>query len=108
MYRGPGFFDSDFTINKNFKLTERMAFGFGANFYNIFNHPNFTNPDSSLGDDPTFGQITATTAPPTGPYGAFARRSAFGTYHSVPGQIGVLALRAVASPEAPSGASFSA
>ena len=70
-YRGPGFFDSDFTINKNFKLTERLAFGFGANFYNVFNHPNFTNPDDNLGDGSTFGTITQTTAPPTGPYGSF-------------------------------------
>jgi hypothetical protein len=69
-FRGPGFFDSDFTINKNFKLTERFALGVGANFYNIFNHPNFTNPDSNLADS-TFGQIQTTTAPPTGPYGAF-------------------------------------
>jgi hypothetical protein len=76
-FRGPGFFDSDFTINKNFKLTERMALGIGANFYNIFNHPNFTNPDNNFADgDPaaggTFGKILTTTAPPTGPYGAFA------------------------------------
>ncbi|MGB8889708.1 MAG: carboxypeptidase regulatory-like domain-containing protein [Candidatus Korobacteraceae bacterium] len=70
-YRGPGFFDSDFSINKNFKLTERLAFGVGANFYNIFNHPNFASPDDTIGDS-TFGQITATTAPPTGPYGSFA------------------------------------
>jgi hypothetical protein len=69
-YRGPGFFDSDFSINKNFKLTERLAFGVGANFYNVFNHPNFTNPDNFLGDS-TFGQILQTTAPPTGPYGSF-------------------------------------
>ncbi len=77
LFRGPGFFDSDFTINKNFKLTERMAFGIGANFYNVFNHPNFTNPDNNFADgDPalggTFGKILTTTAPPTGPYGAFA------------------------------------
>ena len=70
LYRGPGFFDSDFTINKNFKITERVAFGFGANFYNIFNHPNFTSPDNFAGDT-TFGQILSTTAPPTGPYGSF-------------------------------------
>jgi hypothetical protein len=76
-YRGPGFFDSDFTINKNFKLTERMALGIGANLYNVFNHPNFTNPDNNFADgDPaqggSFGKILTTTAPPTGPYGAFA------------------------------------
>jgi hypothetical protein len=69
-YRGPGFFDSDLSVNKNFKLTERLAFGVGANFYNVFNHPNFTNPDQYLGDS-TFGQILQTTAPPTGPYGSF-------------------------------------
>jgi len=69
-FRGPGFFDSDFTVNKNFKLTERLAFGFGANFYNVFNHPNFTNPDNNLADG-TFGKIQTTTAPPTGPYGSF-------------------------------------
>ncbi len=70
-YRGPGFFDSDFTINKNFKITERVAFGFGTNFYNIFNHPNFHNPNEVFGGA-NFGMTTSTTAPPTGPYGSFA------------------------------------
>jgi hypothetical protein len=71
-FRGPGFFDSDFTINKNFKLTERFAFGVGANFYNIFNHPNFDLPDNNLANaGSTFGTILQTTAPPTGPYGSF-------------------------------------
>ena len=69
-YRGPHFFDSDVTVGKNFKLTERFMFNFTTNFYNIFNHPNFTNPDLNLADG-TFGQITTTTAPPTGPYGSF-------------------------------------
>ncbi len=69
-YRGPHFFDSDVTIGKNFKLTERFMFNFTTNFYNIFNHPNFTNPDLNLADG-TFGQIQTTTAPPTGPYGSF-------------------------------------
>ncbi len=69
-YRGPRFFDSDVTVGKNFKLTERFTFNFTTNFYNIFNHPNFTNPDLNLADG-TFGQILQTTAPPTGPYGSF-------------------------------------
>ena len=69
-FRGPGFFDSDFTINKNFKLTERMAFGIGANFYNMFNHPNFASPVEHC-DAANFGQVLQTTAPPTGPYGSF-------------------------------------
>ena len=69
-YRGSGFFDSDFTVNKNFKMTERVALGIGANFYNVFNHPNFASPVNSFGAG-NFGQVTATTAAPTGPYGAF-------------------------------------
>jgi hypothetical protein len=69
-FRGPHFFDSDFTIGKNFKLTERFVFNFTTNFYNVFNHPNFTNPDLNLADG-TFGQILTTAAPPTGPYGSF-------------------------------------
>jgi hypothetical protein len=69
-YRGPHFFDSDVTIGKNFKLTERFLFNFTTNFYNIFNHPNFANPDLNLADS-TFGQPQVTTAPPTGPYGSF-------------------------------------
>ncbi len=69
-FRGPHLFDSDFSVNKNFKLTERMAFGIGANMYNVFNHPNFDLPVNVLGAS-TFGTITSVALPPTGPYGAF-------------------------------------
>ncbi len=49
-----------------------MAFGIGANFYNIFNHPNFDLPDNNIANaGSTFGTILETTAPPTGPYGSF-------------------------------------
>jgi hypothetical protein len=72
-FRGPGFFDSDLSVNKNFKLTERVALGVGANLYNVFNHPNFASPvDTWTGvGSGNFGQVTQTTAPPTGPYGSF-------------------------------------
>jgi hypothetical protein len=70
MFHGPGFFDSDLSVAKAFKLTERMAFSVGANFYNIFNHPNFDQPDAGFGDG-TFGQILTTAPLPTTPYGAF-------------------------------------
>ena len=69
-FRGPGFFDSDLSVNKNFKLTERLAFGVGANLYNVFNHPNFASPVNTFGAG-NFGQVLQTTAPPTGPYGSF-------------------------------------
>jgi outer membrane receptor protein involved in Fe transport len=69
-FRGPGYFNSDFNINKSIPLTEKVNFSIGANFYNVFNHPNFANPDSNLGDA-QFGQITSAVTPPSGPYGSF-------------------------------------
>ncbi len=80
-YRGPGFFNSDFTVGKNFNITERMKLTVGASLYNIFNHPNFQNPHTAWTPDcstiPTgsqqasCGNITGQSAPPTGPYGSF-------------------------------------
>jgi hypothetical protein len=69
-FRGPGYFNSDFSLLKNFHLTERYVFALGANFYNVLNHPNFGNP---VGDiiSGQFGQIINTDIPPTSPYGAF-------------------------------------
>jgi len=71
--RGPAFFDSDFSINKNFKLTERVTFGIGANFYNVLNHPNFQNTSNAdIQSGPgVFGTITQMAVPPTGPYGSY-------------------------------------
>jgi len=69
-YRGPAYTGSDFSVAKKFRLTERASFTGGANFFNVFNHPNFANPvgDISSGQ---FGQIVSTVVPPTSPYGAF-------------------------------------
>jgi hypothetical protein len=69
-YRGSGFFDSDVSVNKNFKITERVAFGIGANAYNVFNHSNFANPVNFFGA-PNFGQVTLQAVPPSGPFGSF-------------------------------------
>jgi hypothetical protein len=70
IFRGPGYFNTDFSVLKNFHLTERYVFAIGANMYNVLNHPNFGNPvgDISSGQ---FGQIINTNVPPTSPYGAF-------------------------------------
>ncbi len=56
---GPSFFNTDFGVKKNFKVTERVALTFEANFFNLFNHPNFESPDGNL-NDATFGLSTAT------------------------------------------------
>jgi len=69
-YTGPRFFDMDMGLFKTFKVTEGVQFGLGAQAYNVFNHPNFQNPDSTLGDT-TFGQISAMQPMPTSPYGVF-------------------------------------
>ncbi|MDR3749681.1 MAG: carboxypeptidase regulatory-like domain-containing protein [Acidobacteriota bacterium] len=69
-YVGPHYFDTDMSIFKNFKLKESLNFGIGIQAFNIFNHPNFQNPDNTLGD-PTFGQINAMQPLPTSPYGVF-------------------------------------
>jgi hypothetical protein len=39
-----GFKDFDFSVAKNWHLGERVHAQFRAEFFNIFNHPNFANP----------------------------------------------------------------
>jgi Carboxypeptidase regulatory-like domain len=56
---GPGFFNTDFGVKKAFKITESTALRFEANFFNIFNHPNFLYPDPNLNDG-TFGRSIGT------------------------------------------------
>jgi hypothetical protein len=68
--RGAGFFDSDLNVTKNFNLGERFKLGIGANFFNVFNHPNFDLPVNSYTAG-NFGSIIATVTPATTPYGAF-------------------------------------
>jgi len=85
-YRSPGFFDSDFSVSKNFKMTERVAFNAGANFYNVFNHPNFAQPNNLFGTT-TFGEVTSQTAPPTTPFGSFFPGSPAGRIIQLQGKI---------------------
>jgi hypothetical protein len=68
--RGPGFFDTDLNVTKNINVTERLKFAVGANFFNLFNHPNFDLPVNNLSVG-NFGNIIATVSPATNPYGAF-------------------------------------
>ena len=42
--RGPGFHRLDFSTFKDFRLSERFMMQFRAEFFNIFNHPNFNAP----------------------------------------------------------------
>jgi hypothetical protein len=41
---GPGFWDTDFSLSKIFAVHEQLSLQFRAEFFNIFNHPNFALP----------------------------------------------------------------
>jgi hypothetical protein len=59
---GPRYSDWDFSIFKNFRVTESKDIQFRAEFFNILNHPNFRLPDSDI-SSPTFNQIQAALPP---------------------------------------------
>ncbi|MBV9625888.1 MAG: hypothetical protein JOZ14_18115 [Acidobacteria bacterium] len=69
-FRGPGYFSSDFAIMKNTKIPgwEAAQFGIGAQFFNVFNHPNFDMPVGNVSSS-LFGQITRTVSGPTTVFG---------------------------------------
>jgi hypothetical protein len=46
--RGPGFHVIDFGIGKSFTITEQIGLKFRADFFNLFNHPNFGLPFNQL------------------------------------------------------------
>ena len=56
---GPGFSDVDVSIAKDTKITERVSLQFRSEAFNLFNHPNFAQPQNNLAVA-SFGQITAT------------------------------------------------
>jgi len=76
-FRGPGYINFDLAFSKTTDITEKVKFEFRAEFFNIFNHANFTNPgvinngdnvfsSGAGGNNPNsgqFGQITATYDP---------------------------------------------
>ncbi len=71
--RGPNFAWSDFYLTKHFALSEHLRLRVDAQFFNLFNHPNFalpTNVYAGIPGNPAtqtgFGALTATTSPPTG------------------------------------------
>ena len=44
LFRGPGYRNWDFSLVKNFTIHERFVVQFRGEFFNVLNHPNFTNP----------------------------------------------------------------
>lgn len=60
MFRGPGQWNLDFSVFKDFKASERFTAQFRTEFFNLFNHANFGNPTVNL-DSASFGQIDSTS-----------------------------------------------
>lgn len=46
---GPRNWNVDGSVFKNFRVTERVAIRFTADFFNMFNHPNDINPNATTG-----------------------------------------------------------
>jgi Carboxypeptidase regulatory-like domain len=69
---GPHFFDTDFSVMKMTKIPhwERGQLGIGAQFFNLFNHPNFDQPFQDLASG-AFGTTFLQVASPTSILGSF-------------------------------------
>jgi len=63
---GPDFVNTDFSVIKGFRLPWRdgMALDFRAEFFNIFNHPQFGLPGGDADSGTNFGIITSTVNNP--------------------------------------------
>jgi hypothetical protein len=57
-FRGPRYWDVTLAVLKNFRITEASSVQFRGEFFNLFNHANFADPNFAL-DSGTFGRITA-------------------------------------------------
>ncbi|MGC2181761.1 MAG: TonB-dependent receptor [Terriglobales bacterium] len=47
-FTGPSFFNSDFSLFKNFAITERFGAQFRFEAFNVFNHVNLNNPNNCI------------------------------------------------------------
>jgi hypothetical protein len=60
---------ADIGVQRQFPITEKVGVRFRVEFFNIFNHPNFGNPNNTL-ISPLFGHSTQTLANSLGSGGA--------------------------------------
>ena len=56
-FHGPGLNNWDFSLHKDTRVTERTSLEFRAEFFNVFNHTQFTNPSGSVTSS-NFGLVT--------------------------------------------------
>jgi outer membrane receptor protein involved in Fe transport len=60
---GPHISNTDFAILKTIPLGEVKRIDFRAEFFNLFNHTQFYNPDGNTSDGSQFGQVTQVRDP---------------------------------------------
>jgi len=60
--RGPGYFDVDVAVTREFKLYERLTFHARGEAFNALNHPNFGLPNTNISSS-SFGQIRSARDP---------------------------------------------
>jgi Carboxypeptidase regulatory-like domain len=60
---GPHISSSDFAVLKTFTISETKRVDFRGEFFNLFNHTQFFNPDGNFSDGPQFGQVTQARDP---------------------------------------------
>jgi hypothetical protein len=66
-FRGLPYKNIDLSVSKDTRVTERLNCKFAADFFNVFNHPNFANPSQAnlnITNPNTFGTINASYNPP--------------------------------------------
>jgi len=61
--RGPGYYNSDFSLSKSEPIHEQMRITFQFDAFNLSNTPHYSNPDTNLADS-NFGQIGGTNGIP--------------------------------------------
>jgi len=66
---GPGFSNLDIAIVRNIRIKENLNFQIRGDAYDIFNHPNFGNPVTTIGSA-TLGVITSGSRAPAGDFGS--------------------------------------
>jgi Carboxypeptidase regulatory-like domain len=64
-FHGPGFNNTSFGISKIIPVKEAMSFEIRAEFFNIFNHAQFTNPSGDISSG-SFGNVTNARDPRIG------------------------------------------
>ena len=61
-FRGPGSFNLDLGLHKDFPVHERMKFQFRFEAFNLFNNVNFANPTATVTSG-NFMRITSASDP---------------------------------------------